>query len=175
MTNDKYNRLRALCAAATPGPWVSAWDDEVADDETPLIRTGHGGSIVAGMWYDGPRGACLEADAAFIAAADPSTVVVLLDAIEAAEAEADIVRLRAWSEEVPASEGSPSDIRAAGWAVGVHNDYRIGNIAHTFWLFTKGQWCVRGEGRTDAAALRVVRAAIAALEAPLDKEGSRPR
>jgi hypothetical protein len=117
----------------------------------------------------------LEADAAFIAAADPSTVVVLLDAIEAAEAEADIVRLRAWSEEVPASEGSPSDIRAAGWAVGVHNDYRIGNIAHTFWLFTKGQWCVRGEGRTDAAALRVVRAAIAALEAPLDKEGSRPR
>lgn len=47
-----------------------------------------------------------------------------------------------------------SAIRDAGWAVAVHNDYRINNTPHTFWLFThpSGQW-VKGEGRTDAEAL----------------------
>ena len=58
--------------------------------------------------------------------------------------------------------GSADDIRALGWAVAVHNDYRLGGIAHTFWLFTKGEIAIKGEGRTDAEALDQVRAAIAA-------------
>ena len=58
--------------------------------------------------------------------------------------------------------GSADDIRALGWAVAVHNDYRLGGIPHTFWLFTKGEIAVKGEGRTDAEALDQVRAAIAA-------------
>lgn len=57
--------------------------------------------------------------------------------------------------------GCPSDIRADGWAVAVHNDYRAMGASHTFWLFTRGDECVKGEGRTDAEALNEVRAALA--------------
>lgn len=51
----------------------------------------------------------------------------------------------------------PEDIRDAGWLVAVHNDYRQSNQFHTFWLFTKGDRCVKGEGRSDAEALNRVR------------------
>lgn len=46
------------------------------------------------------------------------------------------------------------EIRGAGWAVGVHNDYRQGGKSYTFWLFThpSGRW-VRGEGETDVEAI----------------------
>lgn len=56
--------------------------------------------------------------------------------------------------------GRPDDIRAAGWAVAVHNDYRLAGAAHTFWLFTKGDHCIKGEGLTDADALNQIRAAL---------------
>lgn len=56
--------------------------------------------------------------------------------------------------------GVPDDIRAAGWAVAVHNDYRINGEAHTFWLFTRGNECVKGEGRSDAEALGRARRAL---------------
>jgi hypothetical protein len=52
------------------------------------------------------------------------------------------------------------DIRAAGWTVAVHNDYRLNGEAHTFWLFTKDGRCAKGEGKTDAEALTQVRAEI---------------
>lgn len=55
------------------------------------------------------------------------------------------------------------DIRAQGWAVAVHNDYRLNGISHTFWLFTKGNLCIKGEGLTGAAALNIVRQQIAAM------------
>lgn len=61
--------------------------------------------------------------------------------------------------------GSADDIRALGWAVAVHNDYRLGGVAHTFWLFTKGEIAIKGEGKTDAEALDHVRAAIASRSA----------
>lgn len=60
----------------------------------------------------------------------------------------------------------PDDIRAKGWAVAVHNDYRLRGENHTFWLFTKGERCVKGEGKTDAEALNAVRAAIDKQETP---------
>jgi len=59
---------------------------------------------------------------------------------------------------------SPQDIRDKGWAVTVHNDYRQGGESHTFWEFSKGNRCVRGEGRTDAEALNIVRTAIEGVE-----------
>ena len=46
------------------------------------------------------------------------------------------------------------DLREMGWMVAVHNDYRIGHDYFTFWLFTKGPYCVKGEGATDLDALR---------------------
>jgi hypothetical protein len=55
---------------------------------------------------------------------------------------------------------SPDDIRQEGWMVAVHNDYRLNGVFHTFWMFTRGSRCVKGEGRTDAEALDQVREAI---------------
>lgn len=63
--------------------------------------------------------------------------------------------------EIP--EGCPDDIRALGWAVAIHNDYRQLGVPFTFWLFTKGERAIKGEGRTDADALRAVRAMLAAV------------
>lgn len=46
-------------------------------------------------------------------------------------------------------------LRSMGWHVAVHNDYHteLGGWC-TFWLFTKGRLCAKGEGRTDEHALR---------------------
>ncbi len=51
-------------------------------------------------------------------------------------------------------------LRELGWSVAVHNDYRLEGVPHTFWLFTMGDRCVKGEGRTDEDALRAVALAI---------------
>jgi hypothetical protein len=53
------------------------------------------------------------------------------------------------------------DIRALGWSVAVHNDYRQNGKSFTFWLVTHpdGRWH-KGEGQTDSAALDQIRAAI---------------
>lgn len=70
-----------------------------------------------------------------------------------AEAERD--QLRA------AQGSSPDDLRALGWSVGVHNDFRQDGKTMTFWLMTFGQRCVKGEAETDAEALDQIRAALA--------------
>ncbi len=67
-------------------------------------------------------------------------------------------------------DSDADDIRAAGWHVAVHNDYRLKGVWYTFWLFTKadpfptgvpgeGRYA-RGEGRTDAEALNQIRKQI---------------
>lgn len=61
------------------------------------------------------------------------------------------------------------DIRAAGWSVAIHNDYRLGGIAYTFWLFTKGNLAVKGEGLTDVEALKQVSVEIARFDVDLCK------
>jgi hypothetical protein len=46
-------------------------------------------------------------------------------------------------------------MRSKGWTVAVHNDYRIGRVNMTFWLFThvgKGVF-VKGEGVDDRDAI----------------------
>lgn len=55
------------------------------------------------------------------------------------------------------SPSDPSDLRAAGWTVAVHNDYRQDGQFHTFWIFTKDNLCYKGEGLSDAAALDQIR------------------
>lgn len=46
------------------------------------------------------------------------------------------------------------DLRASGWMVAVHNDYRLNGKRMTFWLLThdSGRW-IKGEGSTDTDAL----------------------
>ena len=58
----------------------------------------------------------------------------------------------------------PDDIRELGWAIAIHNDYRILQQPHTFWLFTKNGYAIKGEGSTDAIALNQVRAQLGAKQ-----------
>jgi hypothetical protein len=44
-------------------------------------------------------------------------------------------------------------LRGSGWMVAVHNDYRLNGVNHTFWLLTKGNRFIKGEGLTDEEAL----------------------
>jgi len=44
-------------------------------------------------------------------------------------------------------------LRSRGWAVAVHNDYRMDGKRYTFWLFAKDICCVTGEGNTDEEAV----------------------
>lgn len=44
-------------------------------------------------------------------------------------------------------------LRANGWTVAVHNDYRQDGVHHTFWLMTKGDKAAKGEGTSDHDAL----------------------
>lgn len=48
-------------------------------------------------------------------------------------------------------------LRAAGWTVARHNDFRLGGELMTFWLFTHedGRW-KKGEAKTDTIAVRAV-------------------
>jgi hypothetical protein len=57
-----------------------------------------------------------------------------------------------------------TDIRAQGWRVAVHNDYRLRGQDWTFWLFTKEHFAVKGEGINDVEALLEVERQIAWLK-----------
>lgn len=56
----------------------------------------------------------------------------------------------------------PDDLRAEGWRVAVHNDYRQHGEWCTFWIMTRRGVAVRGEGPTDREALDRIREQIAA-------------
>jgi hypothetical protein len=52
-----------------------------------------------------------------------------------------------------------ADLRAAGWRVAVHNDYRLNGVDMTFWLMTHPSGVyAKGEGATDIEALRQIEA-----------------
>src|SRR6266542_606238 len=74
-----------------------------------------------------------------------------------AEAGRDHLRARCAQLE----QTSADDLRASGWSVAAHNDYRQNGVAYTFWLLTHPDGCfLKGEGRTDAEALSIIRAAL---------------
>ena len=58
------------------------------------------------------------------------------------------------------NSGSPDDLRALGWSVAVHNDYRQNGLSYTFWLMVQGERALKGEGRTDGEALNQIREAL---------------
>lgn len=59
----------------------------------------------------------------------------------------------------------PDDLRALGLTVAVHNDYRLNDVPHTFWLMTLPNedgtaLAFKGEGVNDADALDQIRAQV---------------
>lgn len=79
------------------------------------------------------------------------------------------VAIVAYESAQPDTHVTVDDIRAKGWSVAVHNDYRQNGERFTFWLFTKNGCAVKGEGRTDAEAFEKVQATITAHEGESDK------
>lgn len=65
-------------------------------------------------------------------------------------------------------EADLKDLRNWGWSVAVHNDYQLNGEPMTFWLFTKDNLCIKGEGLTDTEAL------LQAKERALELEKVRP-
>ena len=61
-----------------------------------------------------------------------------------------------------------SDLRALGWTVAVHNDYRHQGKPHTFWLLThpSGRW-LKGEAPTDTEALDQIRILAVTITPPV--------
>ena len=71
------------------------------------------------------------------------------------------------------SKGTADDLRDLGWRVAVHNDYRLDDRDHTFWLMTLGvpggrMIALKGEGRDDGDALDLIREQV--LKLPYDEE-----
>ena len=95
--------IKARWAAATPGPWRSAWNVPDADSFEPHFETGwmiatEDGDpfdlrhmVMGSTWYDGPHLACREANATAIAAA-PTDIAWMLARIADAEAERSQLR-----------------------------------------------------------------------------------
>ena len=113
MTLDPKD-LRAKAEAATPGPWRYGVDiDQLSDggkgfplDYYPDCRT----VVEISCRECGERSDIAEQDAAFIAAANPQTVIALLD---------DLARTRAALE---ASYSALRSLRIGDWEIGYVNE-----------------------------------------------------
>lgn len=79
LSSEQLSALAELAGRATPGPWMAEWTDLTYDDLGPegWAVDAEGGSVCV---PDGPLGQ-REHDARFIAAANPSTVLSLIDTI----------------------------------------------------------------------------------------------
>lgn len=79
MSNIDKQTLRQLADRAIPGPW------EEENGEVWIMRNGTANSILTGVCGDDTSGQQDSDNARFIAAANPETVLALLDELEAAE------------------------------------------------------------------------------------------
>lgn len=96
MTNEGLERLEALARAATPGPWrdvkSQAWvqrDKQGPHDETGSVCIAQCGDMQDAdlVPFNADR---WRADAAFIAAANPTTILSLIQRVKEAEAMLDL-------------------------------------------------------------------------------------
>ena len=89
-----HAELRRLAKAATPGPWtLYAPEDYQGPEELPGygVECAEGRAIVWGA-LEPETGCQFDRDAEFIAAANPKTVLALLDEIDGLKAEKDALR-----------------------------------------------------------------------------------
>jgi hypothetical protein len=96
MSNDELQALKALAEAATPGPWIN-----------------HNGRVVSASDMD--VGSAYEGDAAFIAAANPQTVLALVAEVD--RLQQDAARLN-WLQEHGSAMGSAIEMDHGVWVDG---------------------------------------------------------
>lgn len=94
------DELERLAKAATPGPWKQ---HKFIGIHSPYVYKAHGsmGQIARTMRLS------TDADASFIAAANPATVLALVEALQAAQA------MRAFCKDFSSAAGYVSDFDAA--------------------------------------------------------------
>lgn len=73
-----------------------------------------------------------------------------------------------WMFDEDSAASRADDLREKGWAVAVHNDYKLPDGMCTFWLMTKriGNQTIalKGEGYSDRIALDLIREQVSKLE-----------
>ncbi|MFK1397332.1 ead/Ea22-like family protein [Pseudomonas aeruginosa] len=89
-----HAELRRLAKAATPGEWSAVWeegDDTAWPNLFPIIQAENGETVIGneGFYSDLERD---KANAQFCAAANPKTVLALLDEIDRLKAENEVLR-----------------------------------------------------------------------------------
>lgn len=106
--SDKYAELRRLAEAATPGPWESVKRSEYDGSDYFLIQTQEerNGWEIAEIRMDVPH-----ENAAFIAAANPSTILSIIDELEACRNDAE--RYRTYRQGMINPEAFDQNIDAA--------------------------------------------------------------
>lgn len=115
-TREQRERLRALALKATPGPWESVRKAGLCTVREHGRRLMTGGRSVAAVAMCNRVVSSVnrhKANAAFIAACDPQTILALLDRLDALEPlAAAAIKERAWrNRHVPGHEG-PSNCTA---------------------------------------------------------------
>ncbi len=89
-----HAELRRLAKAATPGEWSAVWeegDDAAWANLFPIIQAENGETVIGneGFYSDLEQD---KANAQFCAAANPKTVLALLDEIDRLKAENEVLR-----------------------------------------------------------------------------------
>lgn len=90
---DKFSELKATALAATPGPWESEYDDWSDGDDALISSESRDGMVAIAKvngggeesGYDEPFSSEQQANAAFIAAANPAAVLALLAEYDASQ------------------------------------------------------------------------------------------
>ena len=103
--------LKRLAEAATPGPWKWLSDELLNELDMPALISD--GVLVCDFgneeqYYPTEGTPPSEADAAYIAAANPATMVALLDRLAAAEK--DAVCFRYWVREAASAPGAMANL-----------------------------------------------------------------
>lgn len=150
MTELNLDDLEAKAKAATPGPWEDV--SELAPDLDRYSRSiyseGYKGLLIGRISQNGAH----DADAAFIATANPATVLALIARIRELEArEADVRdELKLAYENVANEQGNGIDAgleRAAAYLEQQAKELSV----------YRDQWPLRDENRRNATAIRALK------------------
>lgn len=157
LDRDRTGLAAALgeCRRAAQSRWwiVEGRGSYEWDDERYRRETGAGLQEIVEICSKALAASGKLADAAF-----RSEDYVPMGFATAADAEAHL----RWLEDGRVThDAMPDDLRAQGWTVAVHNDYRLDGKGYTFWLVTKDGRALKGEGPTDADALHQIRKQLA--------------
>ena len=105
-TNEEIEALKAKAEAATAGPWEAHKASRMVDDAFDFAISSADAPVLAEVWGRCTKGTFLPAEknAAFIADANPATVLSLISTITQLRARVEAAELKGWNEAIEAAE-----------------------------------------------------------------------